>query len=148
MAKDHKPGLAVIIGLGRPRGAAPPVPASMSGAKGPARMSPISSGGPNDGDNDEDDAAGSQNQQKVTPVDAHCFTPEYRCSSCEHYIHPSHECMKVAGNDFGIGITGCVDYWEPVSPGGGGATGGAPGVPASGPQVDVNQTPGGGQNGF
>lgn len=97
---SKKPGLAILIGMGgpKPRSAPPSFP-------GDEKAPPSEEVG-------EQPDLGPQDQ-KVSPDEAQCFTSDYRCVSCEHYLHDSHECQKVEGNNFGTEIVGCRLYWEP-----------------------------------
>jgi hypothetical protein len=111
MAMDpkRKPGLLVAIGVQKPKGPPP------SWGDGDAQPGPEAQG-PDDGDQDQDDPAsttGDSGQQKVDPQAAHVYTGDMSCVTCEHYIHPTHECQKVSGNNFGIEVKGCVDFYEP-----------------------------------
>lgn len=99
MAQSQHP-LAVMIGIGKKPSGGPPPP------KWDDEQDPQAAGS-------GQDAQDSSDQQKVSPEDAHCFTGEQRCSTCEYYIHEGHMCQKVDGNTFGTEIVGCVDFWEP-----------------------------------
>lgn len=102
---SKKPGLAILIGMGeKPRSAPPSSPWDKAESEPAGEPSAPEEAG---------EQPGGEASAKATQDEAQCFTSDYRCVSCEHYLHDSHECQKVEGNNFGTEIVGCRLYWEP-----------------------------------
>lgn len=110
MQSNHRPGLAVMIGIGKPKGSGTPPP------KWDDQDDPMQEPGA-DAPNAED----PQDQQKVSPEEAGVYTGQQKCSTCEYYIHAGHMCQKVDGNNFGTEVVGC-QLWEPEGESSGGDT--------------------------
>ncbi len=89
-----KPGLSVIIGIGKPKG---PMPEPPKGG-GPA----------------PDEESREQSGQKASIDEAACFTGQEQCVNCAHFLPETSECKVVEGNGFGNQIQGCVKYFEPA----------------------------------
>ena len=134
MAQKHKPGLAVIIGVGKPAGPKGPMPPRPGAQSAPAPKEPGEAQAP-----DEDQR--EQSGQKASQEEASCYYGPERCSNCDHYIPASHECKVVEGNNFGTDVIGCVRYFEPI---GQEATEGEPGPGGPAP-TDVGPAPAGPQ---
>jgi hypothetical protein len=117
MATQHKPGLAIVIGVGKPKSPPPRFGTPDGGPSGPV---PQADG---HGEPDADDA--QRNGGKSSLEEAACFGPEVRCASCTNY-QPGDTpdigtCAAVDGDSFGPGgqTVGCVKYFEPNSAAGG-----------------------------
>jgi hypothetical protein len=116
MASQHKPGLAIVIGVGKPKSPPPRFGTPDGGPSGPVSQA--------DG-HSEPDADDQQGGGKASLEEAACFGPELKCASCVHY-QPGQTpdigtCEVVEGDSFGPGgqTVGCVKYFEPNSAAGG-----------------------------
>lgn len=88
----HKPGLDIIIGIGKPKGGLPPRPGAPAGA----------------GDPDKDLEA---NGQKADPEEAQVFHIAQNCGACDNFQPETGSCKVVDGQY--SPDTGCIKYFEP-----------------------------------
>lgn len=108
MPMDPKrPGLAIVIGAGSPKGSpSPKGPPPSWDDDGPSDQA--------DGASQDPSAQSSQpGGQKVSPEDAGTYTSDQKCTACKYYIHEGHMCQKVDGNQFGLSTIGCTQFFEP-----------------------------------
>lgn len=110
----HKPGIDVIIGIGKPKGGLPPRPAGPS-AKPSAGSDP-------------DDAL-EQSGSKASPDDAQVFHSDQNCGACDNFDEATGSC-KVVDGQFTPDM-GCIAYFEPK--GSEAAEPNAPGGPSGAP---------------
>lgn len=109
--KSKKPGLTVVLGIGKPGAAKPPMPSApwAAGPKGLASKSapPSPKGGPPGPDADEDlEKSGT----KASAEDASVFDPSKNCGACSNYSQADGTCRVVEGNF--TPDQGCVKYFE------------------------------------
>lgn len=93
----HKPGLDIIIGIGKPKGGLPPRPGQSAPAGGAA--------GP-----DAEDAR-EQSGQKADPDEAKVFHSTQNCGACDNFDAATGTC-KVVDGQFTPDM-GCIEYFEP-----------------------------------
>lgn len=112
-----KPGLSVIIGIGKPspkKGGMPPPPGR---GQAPGQSAP---GGEPDGDEPTAGATPPPAGQKVDPSEAGVFETANNCAACKNF-EPDTESCKVVDGHFTGEAKGCIAFFTPSAPPGGGS---------------------------